>query len=64
MKKTRNQKDFIFTMNLLKRFEIKKYCLNYTKKFQKKSEIILNDFNNKQSKLLEELMINSIERQN
>ena len=64
MKKTRNQKDFIFTMNLLERFEIKKYCLNYTKKFQKKSEIILNDFNNKQSKLLKELMINSIERQN
>ena len=64
MKKTRNQKDFIFTMNLLKRFEIKKYCLNYTKKFQKKSEIILNDFNNNQSKLLKELMINSIERQN
>src|SRR5210317_1280074 len=64
MKKTRNQKDFIFTINLLKRFEIKKYCLNYTKKFQKKSEIILNDFNNKQSKLLKELLINSIERQN
>ena len=64
MKKTRNQKDLNFTMSHLERFGIKEYCIEYARKFQKKSEIILNGFNNKQSKLLKELMVSSIERQN
>jgi len=64
MKKTRNQKDLNFTMSQLESFGIKEYCKEYARKFQKKSEIILNGFNNKQSKLLKELMVSSIERQN
>ena len=64
MKKTRNQKDLNFTMSQLESFRIKEYCIEYARKFQKKSEIILNGFNNKQSKLLKELMVSSIERQN
>ena len=64
MKKTRNQKDLNFTMSQLESFGIKEYCIEYARKFQKKSEIILNGFNNKQSKLLKELMVSSIERQN
>ena len=64
MKKTRNQKDLNFTMSQLESFGIKEYCIEYAQKFQKKSEIILNGFNNKQSKLLKELIVSSIERQN
>ena len=38
--------------------------LNYAKKYQIKSEIILNKYKNKQSGLLKDLLVSSIQRQN
>ncbi len=63
-KNIRNQKDLNFTFSQLEKYEIKKDCLNYAKKYQIKSEIILNNYNNKQSKLLKDLLVSSIKRQN
>ena len=62
-KNIRDQKDFNYTFNQLKKYEIKKDCFNYAKKYKIKSEIMLSKYNNKQSKLLKELLESSIERQ-
>ena len=48
----------------MKKNGIKRDCLNYAKKYQIKSEIILNKYNNKQSGLLKDLLVSSIQRQN
>ena len=42
---------------------VKKDCLVYAKKYQIKSENILGKYNNKQSKLLKDLLVSSIKRQ-
>ena len=62
-KSIRNQKDFNFIFSQLKKYEIKKDCLLYAKKYQIKSENILGKYNNKQSKLLKDLLVSSIKRQ-
>ena len=62
-KNIRDQKDFNYTFNQLKKYEIKKDCFNYAKKYKIKSEIMLSKYNNKQSKLLKELLVSSMERQ-
>ena len=62
-KNIRDQKDFNYICNQLKKYEIKKDCFNYAKKYKIKSEIMLSKYNNKQSKLLKELLVSSIERQ-
>ena len=43
--------------------EKNKSHLNYAKKYQIKSENILDKYNNKQSKLLKDLLVSSIKRQ-
>ena len=62
-KNIRNQKDFNFTFSQLEKYEIKNDCLVYAKKYQIKSENILGKYNNKQSKLLKDLLVSSIKRQ-
>ena len=62
-KNIRNQKDFNFTFGQLEKYEIKKDCLFYAKKYQIKSENVLGKYNNKQSKLLKDLLVSSINRQ-
>ena len=62
-KNIRDQKDFNYICNQLKKYEIKKDCFNYAKKYKIKSEIMLSKYNNKQSKLLKELLVSSMERQ-
>ena len=62
-KNIRNQKDFNFTFGQLEKYEIKKDCLFYAKKYQIKSENVLGKYNNKQSKLLKDLLVSSIKRQ-
>ena len=49
---------------MLKKNEIKRDCLNYAKKYQIKSEIILNKYDNKQSGLFKDLLVSSIQRKN
>ena len=63
-KNKRNQKDLNLILSQLKKNGIKRDCLNYAKKYQIKSEIILNKYNNKQSGLLKDLLVSSIQRQN
>ena len=63
IKDIRNQKDFNFAFSQLEKYEIKKDCLVYAKKYQIKSENILDKYNNKQSKLLKDLLFSSIKRQ-
>ena len=60
----RNQKDLNLILSQLKKNEIKRDCLNYAKKYQIKSEIILNKYNNKQSGLFKDLLVSSIQRKN
>ena len=62
-KNIRDQKDFNFTFSQLEKYEIKKDCLVFAKKYLIKSESILVKYNNKQSKLLKDLLVSSIERQ-
>ena len=62
-KNIRNQKDFNFTLNQLVKYEIKKDCLVFAKKYQIKSENVLDKYHNKQSKLLKDLLASSIKRQ-
>ena len=62
-KNIRNQKDFNFTFSQLVKYEIKKDCLVFAKKYQIKSENILDKYDNKQSKLLKDLLVSSIKRQ-
>lgn len=63
-KNKRNQKDLNLILSQLKKNEIKRDCLNYAKKYQIKSDIILNRYNNKQSGLLKDLLVSSIQRKN
>ena len=63
-KNIRNQKDLNFILSQLQKNEIKIDCLNYAKKYQIKSEVILNKYDNKQSRLLKDLLVSSIKRQN
>jgi len=63
-KNIRNQKDLKFISSQLEKNEIKRDCLNYSKKYQVKSEIILKKYNNKQSGLLKDLLVSSILRKN
>jgi len=63
-KNKRNQKDLNLILSQLKKNEIKRDCLNYAKKYQIKSEIILNKYNNKQSVLFKDLLVSSIQRKN
>ena len=63
-KNIRNQKDLKFISSQLEKNEIKRDCLNYSKKYQVKSEIILNKYKNKQSGLLKYLLVSSILRKN
>ena len=62
-KNIRNQKDFNFIFSQLEKYKIKKDCLVYAKKYQIKSEDILSKYKNNQSKLLKELLVSSIKRQ-
>ena len=63
-KNKRNQKDLNLILSQLKKNEIKRDCLNYAKKYQIKSEIILNKYDNKQSGLFKDLLVSSIQRKN
>ena len=63
-KNIRNQKDLKLISSQLEKNEIKRDCLNYSKKYQVKSEIILKKYNNKQSGLLKDLLVGSILRKN
>ena len=63
-KNKRNKKDLNLILSQLKKNEIKRDCLNYAKKYQIKSDIILNKYNNKQSGLLKDLLVSSIQRKN
>ena len=63
-KNKRNQKDLNLILSKLKKNEIKRDCLNYAKKYQIKSEIILNKYDNKQSGLFKDLLVSSIQRKN
>ena len=63
-KNKRNKKDLNLILSQLKKNEIKRDCLNYAKKYQIKSDIILNRYNNKQSGLLKDLLVSSIQRKN
>ena len=61
-KEQRTKKDLKVVTKLLQKFEIEKECLEYAEKISIKSINILNKFENKQSKLLKELLITSIKR--
>ena len=58
------KKDLNFILSQLQKNEIKRDCLNYAKKYQIKSEVILNKYDNKQSGLFKDLLVSSIQRQN
>ena len=51
-------------LSQLKKKEIKRDCLDFAKKYQIKSEIMLNKYNNKQSGLFKDLLVSSIQRKN
>ena len=59
-----NNVDVDVEISKLKKNEIKRDCLNYAKKYQIKSEIILNKYDNKQSGLFKDLLVSSIQRKN
>ena len=63
-KNKRNKKDLNLILSQLKKNEIKRDCLSYAKKYQIKSEIILNKYDNKQSGLFKDLLVSSIQRKN
>ena len=62
-KKKRTIKELKEIIKLLKKYEIEQECREFTEKISVKSLIILNNFKNKQSQLLKELLVTSIKRE-
>ena len=62
-KKKRTIKELKEIIELLQKYEIEQECREYAEKISVKSLIILNDFKNKQSQLLKELLVTSIKRE-
>ena len=62
-KKKRTIKELKEIIKLLQKYEIEQECREYAEKISVKSLIILNNFKNKQSKLLKELLVTSIKRE-
>ena len=62
-KKKRTIKEFKEIIKLLQKYEIEQECREYAEKISVKSLIILNNFKNKQSQLLKELLVTSIKRE-
>ena len=63
-KKKRTIKELKEIIKLLQKYEIEQECREYAEKISVKSFIILNNFKNKQSQLLKELLVTSIKREN
>ena len=61
--KKRTIKELKEIIKLLQKYEIEQECREYAEKISVKSLIILNNFKNKQSQLLEELLVTSIKRE-
>jgi octaprenyl-diphosphate synthase len=62
-KKKRKIKELKEINKLLQKYEIEQECREYAEKISVKSLIILNNFKNKQSQLLKELLVTSIKRE-
>ena len=62
-KKKRTIKELKEINKLLQKYEIEQECREYAEKISVKSLIILNNFKNKQSQLLKELLVTSIKRE-
>jgi octaprenyl-diphosphate synthase len=62
-KKKRTIKELKEIIKLLQKYEIEQECREYAEKISVKSIIILNNFKNKQSQLLKELLVTSIKRE-
>ena len=62
-KKKRTIKELKEIIKLLQKYEIEQECREYAEKISVKSLIILNNFKNKQSQLLKELLVTSIRRE-
>ena len=62
-KKKRTIKELKEIIKLLQKYEIEQECREYAEKISDKSLIILNNFKNKQSQLLKELLVTSIKRE-
>lgn len=62
-KKKRTIKELKEIIKLLQKYEIEQECREYAEKISVKSFIILNNFKNKQSQLLKELLVTSIKRE-
>ena len=62
-KKKRTIKELKEIIKLLQKYEIEQECREYAEKISVKSLIILNNFKNKQSQLLKELLVTSIKRE-
>ena len=62
-KKKRTIKELKEIIKLLQKYEIEQECREYAEKISVKSLTILNDFKNKQSQLLKELLVTSIKRE-
>ena len=63
-KEKRTKKEFKNTIQLLDKYDIEKECKDYAQKISIRSYKILNKFKNKQSKLLKELLMTSLIREN
>ena len=61
-KKKRTIKELKEIIKLLQKYEIEQECREYAEKISVKSLIILNNFKNKQSQLLKELLVTSLKR--
>ena len=62
-KKKRTVKELKEIIKLLQKYEIEQECREYAENISVKSLIILNNFKNKQSQLLKELLVTSIKRE-
>ena len=62
-KKKRTIKELKEIIKLLQKYEIEQECREYAEKISVKSLIILNNFKNKQSQLLKELLVTSLKRE-
>ena len=62
-KKKRTIKELKEIIKLLQKYEIEQECREYAEKISVKSIIILNNFKNKQSQLLKDLLVTSIKRE-
>ena len=62
-KKKRTIKELKEIIKLLQKHEIEQECREYAEKISVKSLVILNQFKNKQSQLLKELLVTSIKRE-